>query len=353
MPEWKPEILCRLAPLKLGPTREAEIVDELSQHLEDRYQEVLASGQSEDAAFRASLDELKDENLLARGLKHVEKDFYREPIVPGKAGRNAFEGVLQDIRYAFRTLRKSPGFAAVALLTVALGIGANTAIFTVINSVLLRTLPVDHPEQLVLLTNPDEQGRAIGFNDGVRYLLTYPEFQDIAQNNAVFSGVLAASSYTSSIPTAIEGSGGSIGAASAEVEIVSGSYFSVLGVNPILGRAFGTEVDKLRDANPGAVISYGFWQAHFAGARDVIGRKLRVLRTTYTVLGVTPPQFHGETVGANPELFVPLSMQSEISPGRDYLSPETNHFSKTEWLQVIGRLKPGVSLAQARAAISV
>jgi predicted permease len=353
MPEWKPEILCRLAPLKLGPTREAEIVDELSQHLEDRYQEVLASGQSEDAAFRASLDELKDENLLARGLKHVEKDFYREPIVPGKAGRNAFEGVLQDIRYAFRTLRKSPGFAAVALLTVALGIGANTAIFTVINSVLLRTLPVDHPEQLVLLTNPDEQGRAIGFNDGVRYLLTYPEFQDIAQNNAVFSGVLAASSYTSSIPTAIEGSGGSIGAASAEVEIVSGSYFSVLGVNPILGRAFGTEVDKLRDANPVAVISYGFWQAHFAGARDVIGRKLRVLRTTYTVLGVTPPQFHGETVGANPELFVPLSMQSEISPGRDYLSPETNHFSKTEWLQVIGRLKPGVSLAQARAAISV
>src|ERR1700739_1319206 len=330
MPEWKPEILCRLAPLKLAPTREAEIVDELSQHLEDRYQELVASGQPEDAAFRASLGELKDEKLLARGLRRVEKDFYREPIVPGKAGRNAFEGILQDIRYAFRTLRKSPGFAAVALLTVALGIGANTAIFTVINSVLLKTLPVDRPEQLVLLTNPDEQGRAIGFNDGVRYLLTYREFQDIAQNNAVFSGVLAASSYTSSIPTAIEGSGASIGGASAVVELVSGSYFSVLGVNPILGRAFGTEVDNLRDANPVAVISYGFWQARFAGARDVIGRKLRVLRTTYTVLGVTPPEFHGETVGANPEVFVPLSMQSEISPGRDYISPSTNHFSNTE-----------------------
>jgi predicted permease len=353
MPEWKLQILYRLAPLKLDPTREAEIVAELSQHLEDRYQELLASGQSEDAAFRTSLDELKDENLLARGLKRVERDSYREPIVPGKASRNVFEGILQDIRYAFHTLRKSPGFAAVAVLTLALGIGANTAIFTVINSVLLNNLPVSNPEQLVLLTNPDEQGRAIGFNDGVRYWLTYPEFQDIAQHNAVFSGVLAASSFTSSIPTAVEGSGGSVGAAPAEVELVSGSYFSVLGGNPILGRAFGTEVDNPRDANPVAVISYGFWQARFAGARDVIGQKLRILKTTYTVIGVTRPQFHGETVGANPEVFVPLSMQSEISPGRDYLSPETNHFSKTEWLQVIGRLKPGVSLAQARAAITV
>src|SRR5215470_14837436 len=353
MPEWKLEILLGLAPLKLDPTREAEIVDELSQHLEDRYQELLASGQSEDAALRTSLDELKGENLLARGLKRVEKDSYCEPIVLGKAGRNVFGGILLDIRYAFRTPRKSPGFAAVAILTLALGIGANTAIFTAINSVLLSTLPVDHPEQLVILTDPDEQGRAIGFNNGVRDLLTYPEFQDIAQHNAVFSGVLAASSYTSSIPTAVEGSGGSVGAAPAEVELVSGSYFSVLGVNLILGRAFGSEVDNLRDANPVAVISYGFWQERFAGEREVIGGKLRVLKTTYTVIGVTPAGFHGETVGANPEIFVPLGMQSEISPGRDYLSQETNPFVKTEWLQVIGRLKPGVSLAQARAAITV
>ncbi len=353
MPEWKPEILRRLAPLNLASTREAEIVDELSQHLEDRYQELLASGQSEDAAFRTSLDELKDGNLLAQDLKRVEKDFYREPIAPGKTGGNVFEGIVRDLHYAFRTLRKSPGFTAVAVLTLALGIGANTAIFTVIHSVLLNTLPVDHPEQLVMLTNPDEQGRAVGFNDGVRYWLTYPEFQDIAQHNSVFSGVLAASSFTTSKPAEEEGSGGSVEAEPAQVKLVSGSYFSVLGLKPILGRAFTTEVDNLRDANPVAVISYGFWQARTGGARDVIGQKLRILKTTYTVVGVLPPQFHGETVGDNPGIFVPLSMQSEIFPGSDYLSPETNHFHKAEWLEVIGRLKPGVSLAQAKAAIDV
>ena len=259
----------------------------------------------------------------------------------------------QDLRYGVRMLVRSPGFTAVAVLTLALGIGANTAIFTVINSVLLSTLPVRNPQQLVLLTNPNEQGGGIGFNDGVRDVLTYPEFQEIERDNTVFSGVLAASSFTTEIPAEPEGSGGGVEAAPAHVKLVSGSYFSVLGVDPILGRAFGTEVDKPRDANPVVVISHGFWRERFGGARDVIGRKLRVLQTTYTVIGVTPPEFHGETAGDNPEIFVPLSMQSEIIPGRDFLSPETNHFHKAEWLQVIGRLKPGVNLAQAKAAITV
>ena len=263
--------------------------------------------------------------------------------------------LIQDVRYALRMLAKSPGFTAVAILTLALGIGANTAIFTVINSVLLNNLPVKNPEQLVLLTNPDEQGGGIGFEDGVRDVLTYPEFQSIAHNNTVFSSVLAAESSTSSLPVEVEDAGNDAAsvAAPAHIKLVSGSYFSVLGVNPILGSAFTEEVDSLRDANPVAVISYGFWQGRLASAHDVIGRKIRVLKTTYTVIGVTPPQFHGETVGANPEIFIPLTMQSEVLPGRDYLSPETDPFEKTEWLQVMGRLKPGVSLAQAKAAINV
>jgi hypothetical protein len=153
MPEWKPEILRRLASLSLAAAREAEIADELAQHLEDRYQELVSSGQPEDAAFRAALDELKGEDLLALSLKPVEKAFYREPVVPGKAGTNFLEGILQDVRYAFRMLHKSPGFAAVAILTLALGIGANTAIFSLVDCLVLRPIPVERPGEVVFLTS--------------------------------------------------------------------------------------------------------------------------------------------------------------------------------------------------------
>jgi predicted permease len=268
-------------------------------------------------------------------------------------GISSIEIAVSDLRFALRILRKSPGFAAVAILTLALGIGANTAIFSVINSVLLSNLPVRDAQQLVFLTNPDEQGLEIGFGDGDRDFLTYTEFQRLERNNQVFSGLLAASNFTSRIPVELQTSGSAANGAPAHVSLISGSYFSVLGVTPVLGRAFGPEVDKLRDANPVAVISYAFWQDRFVGARDVIGRKIRILNTSYDVVGVAPPQFHGETVGANPDVWVPLTMQSEIFPGNDYLSQETNPFRKPEWLQVMGRLKPGVTLVQAKASTEV
>jgi predicted permease len=268
-------------------------------------------------------------------------------------GISSIEIAARDLRFALRMLRKSPGFAAVAVLTLALGIGANTAIFSVINSVLLSNLPVRDPQQLVFLTNPDEQGFEIGFGDGDRDFVTYPEFQQLERNGQVFSGLLAASNFTSRIPVEVQTADSAASGAPAHISLISGSYFSVLGVTPILGRAFDTEVDKLRDASPVAVISDGFWRERFGGARDVIGRKIRILNSSYEVVAVAPPQFHGETVGANPDIWVPLTMQSEIFPGHDYLSQETNPFRKAEWLQAIGRLKPGVTLAQAKANIEV
>jgi predicted permease len=268
-------------------------------------------------------------------------------------GISSIEIVARDLRFALRILRKSPGFAAVTILTLALGIGANTAIFSVLNSVLLSSLPVRDPQQLVFLTHPDEQGLEIGFGDGNRDFVTYPEFQQLERNNQVFSGLLAASNFTKRIAVELPTADSAANGAPAQISLIGGSYFSVLGVIPILGRAFGPEVDRARDASPIAVISYAFWQDRFGGARDVIGRTIRILNTSYEVVGVAPPQFHGETVGANPDIWVPLTMQSEIFPGRDYLSEENNPFRKTEWLQVIGRLKPGVSLAQAKANIEV
>src|SRR5690348_602907 len=259
--------------------------------------------------------------------------------------------LFQDIRYSLRMLIKSPGFAAIAVVTLALGIGANTAIFSVINSVLLSNLPVKDPQQLVFLTNPDNQGMESGFGDGDRDFMTYPEFKEFEAHNQVFSGLLAASSFAAEIPVELEDASTNDSGARSQVSLVSGSYFSTLGVTPILGRTFGEEVDALRDANPVAVISYGFWQSRFGGARDVLGRKIRILRTSYEIVGVAPREFHGETVGADPAIWVPLTMQSEVFPGGDFLSPETNHFHKVEWLQVIGRLKPGISFAQAKTAI--
>ncbi|HEV8432049.1 MAG TPA: ABC transporter permease, partial [Thermoanaerobaculia bacterium] len=250
-----------------------------------------------------------------------------------------------DLKFAARQISRHPGYALTIIITLALGIGANTAIFSVINSVLLSTLPVRDPQQLVFLTNQNEQGFEAGFGDGNRDFVTYPEFQQLERNRRLFSGLLAATSYPPRVPVE--------NGAPAKVSLVSGSYFPVLGVTPALGHAFGPEVDRLRDANPVAVISDAFWQDRFGGARDVIGRRIRIRNTSFEVVGVAPPQFHGETVGATPDIWVPLTMESEMFPGHDYLTQETNPFHKTEWLQAIGRLAPGVTLAEAKAGVEV
>ena len=259
----------------------------------------------------------------------------------------------QDVRYGIRMLVKSPGFTAIAVITLALGIGANTAIFTVINSVMLSSLPVKDPQRLVVLSDPDAHGMSRGSSDGERELITYPEYQDFRDRNQVFTGVLAADSNNSKLPVAAEGSGPLGEGSPASIGLVSGTYFSVLGVNAIIGRTLTPDMDNVRDASPFAVISYNFWQSRFGGDRSVIGRRLRIRQTSYEVIGVAPGNFFGETVGNSPDLYVPLTMQAEIFPGQDFLSTEKNPVEKTMWLQVLARLKPGVTLEQAKASINV
>src|SRR5689334_17186972 len=316
----------RAANLLMRRRQEDRLRAEIEEHIALQTEANIRAGQSPAQARRLA--------LLQFGAVEAVKETYRD-----QQSFPFFENLFRDLKYSFRMLRKSPGFTAVAVITLALGIGANTAIFSVINSVLLSNLPVKDPQQLVFLSHPDEQGLEIGFGDGDRDFLTYPEFRELERNNQVFSGMLGASSYTSGISVDWQADASPAKGTPAQVSLVSGSYFSVLGVAPVLGRAFGEEVDKLRDADPVAVISYAFWKGRLGGAPDVIGREIRILNTSYSVIGVAPPQFHGETIGANPDVWVPLTMQSEIIPGRDFLSLETQPFRKTEWLQVIGRLK--------------
>ncbi|MGH7838071.1 MAG: ABC transporter permease, partial [Candidatus Binataceae bacterium] len=249
-------------------------------------------------------------------------------------------------------LVKSPGFTAVAVITLALGIGANTAIFTVINSVLLNTLPVKNPQQLAFLTNPAAAGMSVGMQGGDRDQLTYDEYLTIRDRSTFFSDVLAIQSQTEDLPVTLGSAAGDDGPL-AVVNMTSGNYFDVLGVSPIIGRNYTSAVDKVRDANPVAVISYSFWQSRFAGAASAIGSKVRIRRTTFDIIGVAPSNFFGLTVGYRPDIWVPLTMQSEIFPGYDWLTVEKNPQEKTEWLQVVGRLKPGVTLTQANAGVNV
>jgi predicted permease len=276
------------------------------------------------------------------------------------------ENLLQDIRYALRTFLRNPGFAFIAILTLALGIGANTAIFTILDSVLLRMLPVANPRQLVVLTDPDQHGMSTGSEAGERHLLAYSEFEYLRDHNEVFAGIFAADSSLMELPVTIATASEPTNPGdttnplapamrdSAHVHLVSGDYFHTLGVQPVLGRAFGTEVDRVRDASPVAVISHGFWRRRFNLDPQVVGRKITINKTSFVIIGVAPAEFFGESVGDSPEIWLPATMQAAVYPGSDLLTAfPDNNIDQRMWLQVIARLKPGVTLAQANAAINV
>jgi len=256
--------------------------------------------------------------------------------------------LLQDLRYASRTLSRSPGFLLVAVLSLGLGIGANTAIFSVINALMLRLLPVAHPEQLVLLTDPGSSGVLIDTTEGgERSILAYPEFEHLRAHNEVFSGIFAAASAPVEVD-AVSARGAGEQTAKARMQLVSGEFFDVLGVQPVLGRTFTPEEDKVPGTSPFAVISYGFWQRQFGGEAGVIAQTLRIGHGAFRIVGVAPEGFRGMLVGSEPDLWLPITMQAQALPGRDYLRPHD-----VLWLQVMARLAPGVSRAKAEAGVNV
>jgi predicted permease len=264
------------------------------------------------------------------------------------------DNLWQDLRYGIRMLAKTPGFTLIAVLTLALGIGANTAIFSVLDSVLLRSLPVSHPEQLAVLTNPDEHGTHFGSQTGDRSLLAYSEFEYLRDHDQVFSQMLAADSSLAEPEVTIGGSSHYGQKETARVRLVSGDYFDTLEIKPAAGKMFTSEVDRARGGSPIAIISYEFWKQHFGLNPAALGETIQIRDKAFEIVGVTPPGFFGETVGEAPDIWVPIMMEQTIYPGKDYLSPSTQGIlNQYMWLQVIGRVKPGVTFEQAKASVNL
>jgi putative ABC transport system permease protein len=248
--------------------------------------------------------------------------------------------LVQDLRYALRQLRKSPGFTLVAVLTLALGIGANTAIFGLLDQALLRALPVKEPDRLVLLKySGSNTGHLSSRADGKLYF-SYPMYRDLRDRNTVFSGILA-TDWTKAglqwhnqpelVPT----------------ELVSGNYFDLLGVQPALGRLLVASDDTVPRANPVAVLSFNYWRRRFAADPTILNQPILLNGHPFTVIGVAQPGFHSVVMGDTPDLFVPMMMKSEVMPGVDDLEDR-----RSSWLNIIARLKPGTSREQAEAGIN-
>lgn len=243
--------------------------------------------------------------------------------------------IWQDVRYGWRALVRSPGFSLVAVLTLALGIGANTGIFALFEQVLLRSLPVKDPGALIFVA---PQGKYIGSvqGDGT---LSYPMFQDFQQTPALFAGVFCRWGETASVDDGR-------GAERVEIELASAGYFDVLGVPPALGRVFVAEDEALSGAAPVAVLSDEYWRAHLGADRAVLGRTLLVNGTPTTIVGVAPAGFRGVSLDTRPQLFLPITMKKQIAASRPPLESRKNR-----WVQVFGRLRPGFSRPQAAAAL--
>jgi putative ABC transport system permease protein len=345
-PEWKEEIAKRLASLKLDPGREAEIVDELSQHLEEHYQELLAGGASESDARRMVLHELGEtespgreqtlavatlgtrENPLARGLQQAEREAKPHSVAWGGGLRkNLVADLWQDLRYGLRQLRRNPGFTTVAVITLALGIGANTAIFSVVNAVLLRPLPYRDPSRLVMVYHVPP---AKSFPGMTEFDVSPANYLDWRRQNHVFDPIaiyrwrgldLTATTHPETVNAAK----------------VSADFLKVLGVEPKIGRVFAPEEEQPGHANE-VILGNAFWHTHFGANPNIVGRTIKFDEQAYTVIGVMPANFRYPSWA---QVWVPLGWTAEDRAIRS----EHNYW-------VMARLKRGVSLRQAQAEMN-
>ena len=310
---------------------ERELDEELESFLEAAIAENQRRGMNADDARRAAIRQRGNRNAV----KHQ---------VWSSRWESRVEALLQDLRIGVRGLVKTPGFTAVALISLALGIGANTAIFTLLNAVLFRPLPVPHAEQLYLFGKGAWVGSQDTMPDRSWQLFSYPFYKQFAEQTKSFDGVTAQSSIQMSSHISLNGGS----TEPVRIDLVAGSYFNVLQVPPALGRVISEVDDKAPGASLVAVASYGWFQRHFQGNPAAIGQSVHIQGRDYMIIGVAQPGFRGIAPAQPTDLWIPLSMEKEISPGWNGL---WQHDFQS--LYLIGRLKPDVALAQASASTNL
>jgi putative ABC transport system permease protein len=307
---------------------EQDLDEELRAYLEASIDEKVRAGLSREDAVRAARVEF--------GSVDAVKDHTRDV-----GWETHLESLWRDLRYALRMLRRTPAFSLVAVLTLTLGIGANTAIFTLIDAVMLRSLPVRSAGELVSVGDPS---RPTALWEGAPMLdvLSYPLYERLRDRNGSFTGLLA-----SGRSGRIEMDAGDGGFEEVRARLVSANYFDVLGASPAFGRTFSPNQDRVPGASPMIVISDDFWTTRFGREQGILGRAVRLNGSPFTVIGVGPRHFTGEVVGSPTDIWIPLSMQPQVNPGRARLDRIDSN-----WLLAMGRLKPGVSLEAARADLT-
>lgn len=319
-------LLRKMGNLFRGEELHRDAADELAFHIEARTKEYMRRGMTEDEARLAAQRQLGN-------ITYTAEETASADVVAW------LDACRRDVRLALRVLRKAPVFATMAVLSLALGIGANTMVFTVLKHVVLDSLPVPHPERLVILHNPGPSQGHVS-DDGMRSSFSYPLYRDLDHaTREIFDGIGARYDTTVTlVKTEVT--------TRAHCELVSGNYFNVLGITPWRGRLLATDDDRKPDGHPLVVLSYGFWQRNFGGDEHVLGQTVRINTFPYVVVGIAPPHFYGIRMLSSMDIFVPMMMKAQIMPTEDRLLDRLNH-----WANLVGRLKPGVTIAQAQGRL--
>ena len=313
-----------------GNTGDRRLREEMEQHLALQTEENMRTGMSAAEARRQAV-------LKFGPLEPVRESYHAEEGLP------KLETVLQDCRYAVRMLLRSPVLSLVAVLTLALGIGANTTIFSFLDAVLLRSLPVKDPQRLVKLGVEDWDGITESF--ACAELYSYPFYRQFQRDNQVFSDTAAIMSMMNEVHGFVDDGKES---EPINVQTISGTYFQTLGVSPQIGRVINENDDSTEGDHPVLVVSDAFWKHRLGGDSTVLGHKLKLGKTVFSIIGVAPAEFFGTKVGVAPDAWAPLSMMGSIPPG---WNGRKENF--TESLYILGRLKPGITLEEATANVNV